>query len=98
MIKTRGWPNFLHSKARLVITGQMTETIQNGCAIKFLLNLVVKDSLLFYLCPMLYFIMDYLLNPSQVYAIFGQQDQKDYGCLQSYLCQKLFPVSGPEKF
>ena len=38
-------PDFFLSKARLVINGQMTETIQNGCAIKFLLNLVGKDSL-----------------------------------------------------
>lgn len=71
-------PDFFNSKARLVITSQMTETIENGCAIKFfLLNLVDKDYLWFLLCSMLYFIMDYLLNSSQVYAIFGQQDQKD---------------------
>ena len=40
-------------------------------------DLVDKDSLSFYLCSMLYFIMEYLLNFFQVYAIFGQQNQKD---------------------
>ena len=53
MLKTKGWddksslkPDFFLSKARLVITSQMTETIENGCAIKFFFTEFSRQGLL----------------------------------------------------